>query len=93
MRPARDDKVVAAWNGLAISGLCDAGLRLGREEYVAAAVAAGELLARLHVDADGRLLRVSRDGAAGRHAGVLEDHGLVASAYLSLLQATGDAVG
>ena len=92
VRPARDDKVVAAWNGLAISGLCDAGLRLGREEYVAAAVAAGELLARLHVDADGRLLRVSRDGVAGRHAGVLEDHGLVASAYLSLLQATGDTV-
>ncbi len=92
VRPARDDKVVAAWNGLAISGLCDAGLRLGREEYVAAAVAAGELLARLHVDADGRLLRVSRDGVAGRHAGVLEDHGLVASAYLSLLQATGDPI-
>ena len=41
VRPARDDKVVAAWNGLAISGLCDAGLLLGRAEYVAAAVAAG----------------------------------------------------
>jgi uncharacterized protein len=92
VRPARDDKVVAAWNGLAISGLCDAGLLLGRGEYVAAAVAAGELLARLHMDAEGRLLRVSRDGVAGRHAGVLEDHGLVASAYLSLLQATGDTV-
>ena len=32
--------------------------------------------------ADGRLLRVSRDGVAGRHAGVLEDHGCVASGYL-----------
>ena len=92
VRPARDDKVVAAWNGLAIGGLCDAGLLLGRDEYVAAAVAAGELLARLHVDAEGRLLRVSRDGVAGRHAGVLEDHGCVASGYLSLVQATGDPV-
>ena len=92
VRPARDDKVVAAWNGLAISGLCDAGLRLGRPEYVAAATEAGELLARLHHAADGRLLRVSRAGVAGRHAGVLEDHGCVATGYLSLLQATGDPV-
>ena len=46
VRPARDDKVVAAWNGLAISGLCDAGLLLGEPAYVEAAVAAGELLWR-----------------------------------------------
>lgn len=95
VRPARDDKVVAAWNGLAITGLCDAGLLLGRQEYVDAAVAAGELLARLHVvpgAAGGAgLLRVSRDGVAGPHAGVLEDHGCVASGFLSLVQATGDA--
>src|SRR4029079_18431697 len=45
-RPALDDKVVAAWNGLAIAGLCDAGLRLGEPAYVDAAVAAGDLLWR-----------------------------------------------
>ena len=39
--PARDDKVVAAWNGLAIAGLCDAGRLLGREEYVDAALRGG----------------------------------------------------
>ncbi len=89
VRPERDDKVVAAWNGLAISGLCDAGRLLGREEYVAAALDAGGLLAELHV-VDGRLLRVSRDGVVGRHAGVLEDHGCVASGFLSLAQVTGD---
>ncbi|MDQ4055191.1 MAG: thioredoxin domain-containing protein [Actinomycetota bacterium] len=89
VRPERDDKVVAAWNGLAISGLCDAGRLLGREDYVEAALAAGRLLADLHV-VDGRLLRVSRDGVAGRHAGVLEDHGGVASGFLSLAQVTGD---
>jgi uncharacterized protein YyaL (SSP411 family) len=87
--PARDDKVVAAWNGLAISGLVAAGLRLGAQEYVDAAVAAGDLLVRLHLDGD-RLLRVSRDGVAGRHAGVLEDYGCVAGGFLDLLQATGD---
>jgi len=96
-RPARDDKVVAAWNGLAIAGLVDAGLRLGEQRYVDAALAAGELLVRVHLVSTGaaaetRLLRVSRDGVAGRHAGVLEDHGCVASGFLALLQATGDPV-
>src|SRR5205085_5885611 len=59
VRPDRDDKVVAAWNGLAISGLVDAGRLLGREEYVDAALAAGELLADVHL-VDDRLRRVSR---------------------------------
>ncbi|MGB0100230.1 MAG: thioredoxin domain-containing protein [Nocardioides sp.] len=91
VRPARDDKVVAAWNGLAISGLCDAGRLLGREEYVEAALAAGQLIADLHL-VEGRLRRVSRDGVVGRHAGVLEDHGCVASGFLSLAQVTGDGI-
>ncbi len=91
VRPARDDKVVAAWNGLAISGLARAGRLLDRPDYVDAAVAAGELLWDVHV-VDGRLRRVSREGAVGTPAGVLEDHGCVAAGFLDLLQATGDAV-
>ncbi|MGZ5405798.1 MAG: thioredoxin domain-containing protein, partial [Nocardioides sp.] len=90
-RPARDDKVVAAWNGLAISGLCVAGARLGMPAYVEGAVAAGELIHRVHT-VDGRLRRVSRDGVVGTPAGVLEDHGCVAVGFLDLLQATGDPV-
>ena len=90
VRPARDDKVVAAWNGLAISGLCAAGTLLRRPEYVAAAVEAAELLVAVHL-AEGRLKRVSRDGVVGRHDGVLEDHGCVAQGFLDLLSATGDA--
>ncbi|KAA1418936.1 thioredoxin domain-containing protein [Nocardioides humilatus] len=90
-RPGRDDKVVAAWNGLAISGLCDAGLLLGEQQYVDAALAAADLLVRLHLPGDGSILRVSRDGVVGPHAGVLEDYGCVASGFLSLVQATGDA--
>jgi len=90
VRPARDDKVVAAWNGLAIAALVDAGRLLGREDLVEAAVTAGELLASLHLRDDGSLLRVSRDGVAGRHRGVLEDHGCVASGFLALAGATGE---
>ncbi len=89
VRPARDDKVVAAWNGLAISGLVDAGRLLGREEYVDAALAAGRLLAEVHL-VDGRLRRVSRDGRVGTPVGVLEDHGAVAGGFLALCGATGE---
>jgi uncharacterized protein len=93
-RPARDDKVVAAWNGLTISGLCVAGTRLGRSSglpaYVDAAVAAGDLLLGTHL-VEGRLRRVSRDGVVGSPDGVLEDYGCVAAGFLDLVQATGDA--
>jgi uncharacterized protein YyaL (SSP411 family) len=89
VRPERDDKVVAAWNGLAVCGLVDAGRLLGHEKYVDAAVAAGELLAGTHL-VEGRLRRVSRDGRVGAPLGVLEDHGAVSSAFLALCGATGD---
>ena len=91
VRPARDDKVVAAWNGLAIASLAEAGKLLGEQEYVDAAVAAGQLLTGLHTQ-NGRLLRVSRGGVAGTHAGVLEDYACVAHGFLALLSATGDPV-
>jgi uncharacterized protein YyaL (SSP411 family) len=41
---------------------------------------------------EGRLLRVSRDGVAGSHAGVLEDYGCVATGFVALACATGDGV-
>ena len=91
VRPARDDKIVAAWNGLAIASLVDAGRLLGREHLVDAALRAGTLLVHLHLRDDGSLLRVSRDGVAGRHRGVLEDHGCVALGFLALAGATGDS--
>ncbi|MEU0267438.1 thioredoxin domain-containing protein [Nocardioides sp. NPDC006303] len=90
VRPARDDKVVAAWNGLAISGLVDAGLLLGERRYLDAAIGAAELIWLVHAQG-ARLLRVSRDGLAGAHAGVLEDYGCVAAGFLALTQATGDS--
>ena len=89
VRPARDDKVVAAWNGLAIASLAEAGTLLGEKRYVDAAVDAGRLLVDRHLE--GRALRrVSRDGVVGRHAGVLEDYACVAHGALALLSATGD---
>ena len=89
VRPARDDKVVAAWNGLAISSLAQAGALLDQPRYIAAAEAAARLLVDVHLGG-GRLRRVSRDGKPGAPDGVLEDYGCVAAGFLSLLEATGD---
>ncbi len=88
-QPARDDKVVAAWNGLAVAALAETGALLDRPDLVEAATATAELLVDLHV-VDGRLRRVSRDGIVGRPAGVLEDYADVAEGLLALLSVTGD---
>jgi uncharacterized protein len=89
VRPARDDKVVAAWNGLAIASLAEAGALLEEHRYVDAAVAAARLLVDRHLD--GRSLRrVSRGGVVGQHAGVLEDYACVAHGLLVLFSVTGD---
>jgi len=89
IRPGRDDKVVAAWNGLAISALAECGVLLGRPDLAAAALDAAALLAEVHL-VDGRLIRTSRHGAAGDTAGILEDYACVAEAFLVLSGMTGE---
>ncbi|MGH3496193.1 MAG: thioredoxin domain-containing protein [Nocardioidaceae bacterium] len=92
VRPARDDKVVAAWNGLAISALAESSVLLDRPDLLRVAEVAADLLVKVHTDEEGRVWRTSRDGRRGGNAGVLEDYACVASGYLSLLGATGDPV-
>jgi uncharacterized protein len=87
-QPGRDDKVVTAWNGLAIGALAYAGAAFGVPNWTAAATGAAELVCDLHL-VDARLRRASRGGAVGRAAGVLEDYGCLADGLLTLHQATG----
>ncbi|MFH8934646.1 thioredoxin domain-containing protein [Streptomyces griseosporeus] len=90
--PGRDDKVVAAWNGLAIAALAETGAYFDRPDLVEAALAAADLLVRVHLDEHGRLTRTSKDGRAGANAGVLEDYGDVAEGFLALASVTGEGV-
>jgi uncharacterized protein YyaL (SSP411 family) len=90
-QPARDDKVVAAWNGWAGTALAEAGVALGEPTWVDAASRCATLVLEAHRDAAGRLRRVSRDGRAGTPEGVLEDYAALAETCLALLAATGDA--
>jgi uncharacterized protein YyaL (SSP411 family) len=88
-QPARDDKVIAAWNGLAITALAEAGVALDRPQWIVAATRAAEFLVETHI-VDGRLRRSSRDGVVGAAAGVLEDYACLADGLLALHQATGE---
>ncbi|MGC0329827.1 uncharacterized protein YyaL (SSP411 family) [Streptomyces sp. SAI-170] len=90
--PGRDDKVVAAWNGLAIAALAETGACLERPDLVDAALAAADLLVRVHLDDHGRLARTSKDGRVGANAGVLEDYADVAEGFLALASVTGEGV-
>jgi uncharacterized protein YyaL (SSP411 family) len=89
VRPTRDDKVVAAWNGLAVAALAECGVMFGRADLVDAARAAATVLVDVHL-VDGRLRRVSREGVVGQPAGVLEDYGDVAEGLLAVHQVTGE---
>ena len=90
VRPGRDDKVVAAWNGLAIAALAECGLLLAEPGFTAAAGDAAALLGRVHLRGE-RLARTSRAGVAGPSAGVLEDYACVAEGLLVLSGVTGRA--
>ncbi|MFF1837597.1 thioredoxin domain-containing protein [Streptomyces sp. NPDC058231] len=89
-RPGRDDKVVAAWNGLAIAALAETGAYFGRPDLIERATEAADLLVRLHMGEVARLVRTSRDGRAGSNAGVLEDYGDVAEGFVALAAVTGE---
>ncbi|MEO9137696.1 MAG: thioredoxin domain-containing protein [Jatrophihabitans sp.] len=88
-QPARDDKVVTAWNGLAIAGLAEAGVLLNEPRYVTAAIGCAELLLGRHL-VNGRLRRTSRDGTVGAAVGVAEDYGDLAEGLLVLHQVTSE---
>ncbi|HEV8373682.1 MAG TPA: thioredoxin domain-containing protein, partial [Actinomycetota bacterium] len=85
VRPATDDKVLAAWNGLAIGALAEAGRVLPEPRYVAAAVAAAEFV--LSTMRTPRLRRAWRDGRLGG-PGYLDDYACMAEACLTLYETT-----
>ncbi|MEV7342810.1 thioredoxin domain-containing protein [Streptomyces sp. NPDC093544] len=90
--PGRDDKIVAAWNGLAVAALAETGAYFERPDLVEAAIGAADLLVRLHMDDRARLARTSKDGQVGANAGVLEDYADVAEGFLALAGVTGEGV-
>jgi uncharacterized protein YyaL (SSP411 family) len=88
-KPARDDKAIASWNGLALAAIAEAGRRLERDDFLDAARRIGEFLLGPLSDDEGRLLRSYRGGRA-KHTGFLEDYADAAHGLLELHVATGE---
>ena len=88
-KPLRDDKAIAAWNGLALAALAEAGRRLRRADCIDAARAVAEFLLGPLSDERGRLHRSWRAGQA-RNPGYLEDYADAANGLYELHVATGE---
>jgi uncharacterized protein len=87
-QPARDDKALAAWNGLALAAFAEAGRRLDRPDYLDVARTLADFLLG-PLSEDGRMLRSFRDGTA-KIDGYLEDYSCVANGLVELYTATGE---
>ena len=90
VRPAVDDKVVTAWNALAIRAFAEVGVAVGGAGYVREAERCAAFIWEHLRDDRGRLLRSWRNGTASG-PGFADDHALLALALLSLYEATADA--
>ncbi|MEU1984245.1 thioredoxin domain-containing protein [Nocardia sp. NPDC019395] len=89
-QPERDDKMVTAWNCMAVTALCEAARALDRRDWFDAAYELSRVILDVHVVGD-RVLRASLGGSAGTAPGVLEDYAWLATALLALHQYSGSA--
>jgi uncharacterized protein YyaL (SSP411 family) len=90
VRPARDDKVLASWNGLMLRALAEAAAVLGRGDFRQAALKNAEFLLSTMRRADGSLYRTWKPGHAAHLNGYLEDYANVADGLVALYEATFD---
>ena len=89
VRPGRDDKVLADWNGLAIAALARAAGVFGRPDWLARAEEAQDFVLAEMSGPDGRVQHAWRLGRVTA-AGLLEDQAAMARASLALFEATGE---
>jgi uncharacterized protein YyaL (SSP411 family) len=89
--PIRDEKIIAAWNGMMISAFAQAGWMLDEPRYTDVAARAGGFVLETMRAEDGALLRTYREGRKGSTS-FLDDYAFMVGACLDLYEATGDAV-
>jgi len=94
VRPFRDEKILASWNGLMAGALAQCGAALGDQAMIDAGARALDFVAKTLIVSEGatraRALRHCKDGVV-RGPGFLDDHAFVGDAAVDLYEATGRA--
>jgi uncharacterized protein YyaL (SSP411 family) len=85
VKPARDEKVLTAWNGLMMAALAEAARQLSHAGYLAAAQRNAAFLLSTMRQPDGRLLRTWKSGRAHLN-GYLEDYAYLIDGLLTLYE-------
>jgi len=89
--PLRDEKIIAAWNGMMISAFAQAGWALQETRYTAIAARAAQFVFDQMRAEDGALVRTYHDGKKGSES-FLDDYAWMVGANLDLYEATGNLV-
>jgi uncharacterized protein YyaL (SSP411 family) len=87
IRPLKDDKILADWNGLTISSLAKGYLTFGVEDYIKIAEKSANFILKNMLTNDGKLLHRFRDGEA-KINGHLDDYAFLAWGLIELYEAT-----
>ena len=89
-KPSLDNKTLSSWNGLMISGLCEAYHATGNNEYLEMAKNSAESIVKKHINKNGELLRLYKK--TNSVLGFMEDYAIVIKAFLDLHKATFDDI-
>jgi uncharacterized protein YyaL (SSP411 family) len=91
-KPGRDEKILAAWNGMMIDAMAAAGAALGEQRYIEAAKSAANEIVGSMVTKKCRLLRTMHMGSdqPAKLNAYLEDYAWLANGSISLYEATFD---
>ncbi|MDP2114669.1 MAG: AGE family epimerase/isomerase, partial [Bacteroidota bacterium] len=89
IRPGLDDKILASWNAMTITGLLSCYNALGKDEYLQLALENAKFLKSKMIGDDGRLLHSYKNNQA-KINGFLEDYAFVIEAFIALFECTGE---
>ena len=87
VKPARDEKILTAWNGLMLASFAEAAAVLNRSDYLAVAKQNARFILN-NLRRDRLLLRTYKDGQAKLNA-YLEDYAFFIDGLLTLFETTG----
>jgi len=90
VRPGLDDKILASWNAMAISGLISCYKAFGTAEYLELALANASFLKQKMMTGDAKMFHSYKNNQA-KISGFLEDYAFTIEAFTAIFEVTGNA--